>query len=371
MKFLDTVVSTEMSQTVRVKFSSMTWLHRNSCLRLHAALLSLWLSLLLSTVSRAQPPAPAEAATTSQTSVPAAPAPVTVRGPCDPDYWIVSSRCCQQELECNQPCQHVVYRFDGSQNGRVSSLNELHASTQPGVPVCFMVHGSFVTFESMLRDSAGTYRWLRQAAPDRPVQIVFYTWPSDEAFKILPNTVNLHAARCLGRRAALNSLYLAELISHVPDDHPICLIGHSHGARMVAATLHLLAGGMVQGRCFSGGPYANHRIRAVLAAAAIDHDWFNPGELYDRALGQAEAVINLKNRRDFPLVFHPTHKLFATRALGRVGVTSSDQCRLGPTGSRIVDCEVAGVIGCGHVWPHYYRQPGIACAIKDYVYFDN
>ncbi len=293
-----------------------------------------------------------------------------VRGPCDPDYWIVSARCCNPQLECNQNCGFCVYRFDGPGPGRRAGLDELYASLQPGIPVCFMVHGSFVLWESMLRDSAGTYRWLRNAAPHRPIQMVFFTWPSDDTSTLLPNAIDTADARRLGRRAELNGLYLAELITRVPNGNPISLIGHSHGARMVSAALHLLSGGTVQNRTFVGGRYNQQRIRAVLAAAAMDHNWFNPGEQYGLALCRAEAILNVRNRHDFPLLFHPTHHLFATRALGRAGVTPLDQRRIGPDACRIEECDVTALIGGRHIWPHYYREPTIACAIRHYVYFD-
>lgn len=296
---------------------------------------------------------------------------VTVRGPCDPNYWIVSSRCCRQQLECNQNCNFAVYRFDGPGPGRTASLDELYASLQPGIPVCFMVHGSFVIWDSVLRDSAATYCWLRNAAPERPVQMIFFTWPSDDAATMVPNAVDIANARRLGRLAALNSLYLAELITRVPDANPISLIGHSHGARMVSATLHLLGGGLVEGRYFVGGQYRRQRIRAVLAAAAMDHSWFNPGERYDLAVCRAESMINLRNRHDVPLVFHPTHQLFARPALGRTGITWMDHQSLGVEGCRIYDYDVTSLIGCGHVWHHYYHQPSIAYAIRHHVYFDD
>lgn len=295
---------------------------------------------------------------------------IPVRGPCDPNYWIVSARCCKNQLDCGKPCGFQVYRFDGPGGGRVSNLNDLYASLQPGIPICFMVHGSFVIWESMLRDSAGTYRWLRNAAPDRPVQMIFFTWPSDDTSNWLPNAVDTVDARRLGHRAEMNALYLADLVTRVPDHNPISLIGHSHGARMVSAALHLLAGGTVDGRCLRGGQYHHQRIRAVLAAAAMDHHWFNPGERYGLALYRAEAVMNLRNRLDFPLIFHPTHQLFARSALGRTGVTWLDERRLGCDACRVAECDVTGLVGMRHYWPYYYREPEIACAIRQYVYFD-
>jgi len=342
---------------------------RRTGIQLASLLLVVWLGQALGSVAWSQGTRGAPAPLPSTPPLTAGHG-IAVRGPCDPDYWIVSSRCCNEQLECGCPCNFRVYRFDGPGCGRLNSLDNLFASLRPGVPVCFMVHGSFVRWDSMLRDSAETYRWLRSAAPHRPVQMVFFTWPSDDTSNLVPDSVDLVDARRLGLRAELNSLYLAQLISQVPDSNPVSLIGHSHGARMVAATLHLLGGGRIAGRCLTRSPYTRQRIRAVLAAAALDHDWMNPGERYDLALCRAEAVMNLRNRHDFPLIFHPTHQLFASRSLGRAGVTLLDQHRLGGVACRVCDCDVSHLIGFKHVWPHYYNEPTIACTVRHYVYFD-
>lgn len=292
--------------------------------------------------------------------------PLIVRGPCDPNYWIVSSRCCRQQVENGEPCAYRVYRFDGLGGGRGADLEELYGTLQPGVPVCFMAHGSFVEWDSMLDDCANTYRWIRQAAPHHPLNIIFYTWPSDDSSRLIP-TLDVNK---MGRRAEQNGLYLAELISRVSNDHYISLIGHSHGARMISAAVHALAGGLVEGRYFSGGPQWRHRIRLVLAAAAIDHDWYNPGGRFELALHRAESVLNLQNRRDFALQFYPSRRLFSSRALGITGVTRLDRRLLGVQNCRIEDCDVTPIVGLGHVWAHYYQQPDIAQMIRHFIYFD-
>lgn len=331
-----------------------------------------WLLIVAHCQSWSQPPIPDALSTrslavaASPTTVPSAPQPVVVRGPCDPDYWLVSTRGCKSQVECCQPCNYQVYRFDGPCPGRAADLNEMYASLQPGVPVCFMAHGSFVEWDSMMQDCAQTYRWLRQAAPHQPLHIVFFTWPSDDSVRLI-RTLDVNK---LGRRAELNGLYLAQLIAAVPAGHPISLIGHSHGARMVSATAHAMAGGEIDGRCFANGPDFRHRVRIVLAAAAIDHDWFNPGGHLDRTLCRAEAVLNLRNRHDFPLLFYPTRRLFSSRALAITGVTHSDRRHLGVHNCRIDDCDVTQLVELGHVWAHYYCQPDIAAAIRHFVYFD-
>ena len=290
---------------------------------------------------------------------------VAVRGPCDPDYWIVSTRCAKEVVEAGQAYDYQVYRFNGPSPGRGSSMDELLSSLQPGVPVCFMVHGSFVKWESMLNDSAYTYRWLRQAAPHKPVHIIFYTWASDDGGCIPHLRVNR-----LGRRASLNGFYLADLVTKVSTDHPICLIGHSHGTRMVSSALHAMGGGTVEGRYFANGPQPPRHLRVVLAAAAIDHDWLNPDERYGKALCQAEAVLNLRNCVDFPLLFYPLRRPISGRALAISGITRRDRASLGEHRQKIIDYSVTDLVGVGHIWAHYYNQPMIADAIRHYVYFD-
>lgn len=310
---------------------------------------------------RPTPSAPSSVGEPTSTIIPA-----SIRGPCDPDYWIVSTRGCKCEVDNGQACNYQVIRFDGPNPGRDSSLDELASSLQPGVPVCFMAHGSFVTFESMLKDSAFTYQWLRQAAPCQPLHIVFYSWASDETGLIPQIYVNR-----MGQRASLNGFYLADLISRLSTDHPICMIGHSHGTRMVASALHAMGGGVVEGRILNGSPRQPRRIRVVLAAAAIDHDWLNPYERYGQALCQAEAVINLRNHTDLPLQFYPLRRPISARALAITGLTRRDRMQLGDWNQKIIDYDVTDLIGIGHIWSHYYNQPDIATAIRHYVYFDD
>jgi hypothetical protein len=292
-------------------------------------------------------------------------APITASNPLAPHYWIVSTRHCGRPLhECPQ-CHFSVHHFDQSGRQSVSSIDELVSQLQPGTPVCIVVHGSFVDWESVCNDSSGTYRWLRRACPGRPVHVVFFTWPSDDTAKVfLPVDIAV-----LGRRAASHGLYLSELTTLIPNEHPVCLLGHSHGARMVVSTLHLLAGGAVDGVAFGGGRYHQHRIRAVLAAAAFDHHWLNPGQRYERAVERPEVIVNLLSRRDFALGFYRFRHPFSAAPVARTGLTDFDRQQIGPFQGKFQELDVTSLVGLGHVWPHYYSEPAIARAITPYVFF--
>jgi hypothetical protein len=245
-----------------------------------------------------------------------------------------------------------------------------------------VVHGSFVEAdmlsevltgvspkdaESLISDNLSMYRWIRDVAPDRPMNVVFYAWPSDAPITYVP-----HAdVAILGRRSSFNALYLADLIASISEDHPVCLVGHSHGARMVAAALHLLAGGEVQGHQLCHAPPHSPRIRTVLLAGALDHHWLVPGQRFGRALYRTEALVNVFNDHDLILNAYPFRRPFSHRALGESGITNRDRRALGGMNARLAEMDVTHLIGHGHLWRHYCDRPEIAFALRPYFYFDD
>jgi hypothetical protein len=242
-----------------------------------------------------------------------------------------------------------------------------NASLIPGTPVCIVVHGSFTDWKSMSDDCVPLFRWLRCAAPTRAINVVFYTWPS-----AAPLTYEPHLdVGILGMRASFNGVYLGDLIARVPPGHPICIIGHSHGARMTAAALHVLGGGEVDGTHLTNFPPADQRIRAVLVAGALDHHWLDPGQRFGLALCRTESLLYLRNDHDIVLTFYPLRKVFSRRALGESGLTRRDHERLGYLNSKVVELDVTRIVHTGHVWNNYFTHPELASAIEPFVYFDD
>ena len=281
-----------------------------------------------------------------------------------PDYWIISSRPCQNVTGSCSTCQFDYFRCCDKQCIRIPDSKEFQNWFQPDVPVCIVVHGSWTGFGSLRQESLDMYRWIRNAAPNRKLQVLFFTWPSEGPITLSPSIDMV----ILGRRSALNGIFLAQLISQIPGTSPIGFLGHSHGARTVASALHLLGGGMVQGNRLPYPDQSERKIRVVLAAAAIDHHWFNPGERYGRVLCRAEYVLNLRNRRDLILAFYPLRKPFSHRALAQAGFTRSDRRRMGCWNHKIAELDVTHLIGRHHMWDHYYACPEIAQAIVPYLY---
>jgi hypothetical protein len=300
---------------------------------------------------------------------------------CRNDFWVASSYRCRQSCSKCCVCGNLDYIYADGCQLHPRDQPSFHNSLQPGSPVCIVVHGSFVEADVLseiltgggMKDSANLieenmsmYRWIRDVAPERPMNVVFYAWPSDAPITYVP-----HAdVAILGRRSSFNALYLADLISSISEDHPVCLVGHSHGARMVAAALHLLAGGEVQGHQLCHAPAHNPRIRTVLLAGALDHHWLVPGQRYGMALYRTEALVNVRNDHDFVLNAYPFRRLFSHRALGESGVTRRDRWALGAMNARLAEMDVTPLIGRGHLWQHYCDHSEIACALRPYFYFD-
>ena len=298
-------------------------------------------------------------------------------GDCQTDFWVVSTRNVERPTlwsgwkvggrwaaPTTDGGGFTVYHFDGTGGCELSNFDSLHSARDPGVPICVMSHGSFVDWNTMCRDSAATNQWLRSARPGAPLQVVFFTWPSDETL-FVSFTRNVAD---LGQRASRHGVYMAQLVASFPPESQVCLIGHSHGARVVISALHQLAGGEVDGQAAAPAMVTGRRIRAVLAAAAVDHSWLNPGEKYGMALCQAEAVVNLANCRDPALVFYPLRKPLSPYALATVGFTRKDRRQFGDQNAKVHEIDVSRVVGMHHTWPHYYAQPAISQCIAGYVF---
>jgi esterase/lipase superfamily enzyme len=248
---------------------------------------------------------------------------------------------------------------------------EFRAWLKPGVPICIMIHGSYFPAADVAADCGQAVRWLRKGSPN--VQYLCFTWPSEGIFTIQPGIAvsSLMPAvdvAILGKRAELNGIRLANFIQSLPASCPVSIVAHSHGARISASALHLLGGGTVRQTTLRH--FQQRRIRAVMVAAAIDHDWLNVNDKYGRALCTTECLLNLKSSYDWALGFYPLRRLFSRTALGRTGFTQLDLMRQGQRVNKLAEIDVSHLIGAGHVFPHYYRHEGLSTALSPYIAFD-
>ena len=285
-----------------------------------------------------------------------------------PGFWIVDSYSSPQDFDTSSPafCARVT-KYEQGGGFRRTNIDELTCAIQPGIPVCIFCHGSFVSWEDVLNESCETWKWLHKACSNQQIQMIYFSWPSDRP--VISPIIQLDVNR-LGRRAGRNGFYMANLIQQIPSDCPVCLIGHSHGTRVITSSLHLLGGGAVEDYVLKSGPYPQHRLRAVFAASAMDHNWMNPGYRYDRALCSVECMLNLRNSCDPALFIYPLRRPFSGGALGYTGVTKRDRNELGYCGNKMRELNLSEEIGPRHYWPNYFRKDWLASAIRTYLFFD-
>lgn len=291
-------------------------------------------------------------------------------------YWIASTRCCTQKAhKCGIACRFVCHRATDNCQLQPACLEEMLGSLIPGVPTCLFVHGSYTRIEDVAEDAELTFRWVRCASPQAPLNFIYFTWPSEGQCTLLPGNPFLTPAPCvdmaiLGRRSELNGFYLADLVGALPLQSPVCLLGHSLGTRTIASALHLLGGGTVRDQARWNPVDSGQRIRAVFAGAAIEHDWLNPGDRYGCALRRTECLLNLRNKKDIALFLFPLRHPFSSRALARAGFTRKDRCKLGEHNGQVSELDVTPWLKHHHSWPEYIRRPEVAAAIAPYVYFE-
>ena len=281
--------------------------------------------------------------------------------------WIISSRDVKGSPATHDCAGQMQYLYRTPEGMSEVSAEEFLSTLRSDRPVCVVIHGSYNYWKDVLAESTRNHRWIQQAARGSEVQVVHFSWPSDGVAHVL-FPVEL---RVMGRRAAVHGGYLAQLISMFPADQPVTLVGHSHGARCVVAALHAMGGGALDdGSHLGRGARPPRRVRGVLIAAAIDHDWLNPGERYDRALTPVEGMLVLTNPRDGWLQVYPLHTpMKGTQALGLEGLTRRDQRQLGGWADRVQNYDCSEWVGRSHDFATFNGNPGLADVIRNYVVY--
>ena len=264
----------------------------------------------------------------------------------EPLCVFVRTRGCPQSPGPNEPVCNFDYEYYGpdKQFHPVSGESLFH-SLPANLPVLIMIHGSFVDFEDE-PELLYSFEWIRSGVPHQPLLVLCYRWPSEVGWKMI---LGSFAVCQMAQRAEFHGFYLAQLINQIPPDNPVRLIGHSHGCRMISSALHLLSGGKVNGRSLGPCSLSGRAFRVTFFSAAIDHDWFNPGQKYDRAIHRMCWLQNHKHILDWALLTYPGRYPGSSRALGQTGFTRKDLRRLGCQACKIQD--IKNGEGC-LLWGH-------------------
>jgi Alpha/beta hydrolase of unknown function (DUF900) len=236
-----------------------------------------------------------------------------------------------------------------------------------GRPVIFLVHGSYVTAGMAVSEGMRIRDSLARGVVTQDAIVVEFNWPSERVYANLFRDVSDK-----GRRAFVAGYHLARFLQGFPSGSRISLIGHSHGGWVVLSALQLLAGGTLD-----NGDEATVltaispalRLRAILIASAIDRQWIDPGERFARSLEACEGIFCLYNPLDPVLALHPFAPYSdGQRALGKCGMNTVTQERLGPLAGRYRQRSLAGLLGPRHTFRGTIENPMVARWIAPYTW---
>jgi hypothetical protein len=172
----------------------------------------------------------------------------------------------------------------------------------------------------------------------------------------------------LAQRAEFNGFYLAQLINEIPRENPVRLLGHSHGCRMVCSALHLLSSGQVDGKSLPAHAWSDRAMRVTFFSAAIDHDWLNPGQKYERAIHRMCWLQNHSHSHDWALITYPLRYPGSSRALGQSGFTKKDLIKLGTQAEKIQQFHGDGINLCGHSLESHLENLAVKIPVLSNIY---
>ena len=222
------------------------------------------------------------------------------------------------------------------------------------------------SFQDVHRAAPAIVKWIRGGSNGLPVQIVFYTWPSDDE----ADAVAAHQHHRAGRAGGVQRLLSGEAgfaISRPGPGEFFRLQLRSPRGRLDAA----FARGRRHSRLQLSLPMPSRRdlTGRCSMAAAMDRNWLNPGQRYGQALWVTEWLLNMRNQADFALNLYPIRTFYGKQALGRVGFSPRDRFLMGPLAARITEWDVTWAIRTEHAWVFYYHNREIGNVIAPVLAF--
>jgi hypothetical protein len=236
---------------------------------------------------------------------------------------------------------------------RRASLVELVAPETP-LPMIYYVHGNGHSETMALRGGRQLYDSLCRCT-SASFRFVLWSWPADTPTRGLFNGFRVHSVQ-----ADRQGFYLAWVVGHTPPtSQPASLAGHSLGGITIAAALHYLAGGSINGRQLSSStPPELLHLRCVHIASAVDNDAMLPGRRYGMSFRAAERVLVFRNPRDRMLPFW--ERRISPRgvpAISLYGLACPSQ--LGPDRYKLEQFTTTSFLRRRHFYPPHYRSPEV------------
>ena len=225
----------------------------------------------------------------------------------------------------------------------------------PARPMVVYVHGNRMESDQLQIRSQQVYQSIARCRSSQCVDWVIWSWPSSqEGFLLRDFRLKLP-------RTDSQSLYLARFLSeHVGRGTAISMIGYSFGGRIVAGSLHALAGKPISGRRLNHRAMTGANIGVGLIAPAIESDSLSRNGKYCCATKNMSELTLLYNRRD--AVLKRFWCLYGIRKVCALGYSGPKSFAPGVDGRsievRAKNC--SGGVGRSHSETQYYQSNAMA-----------
>jgi hypothetical protein len=271
--------------------------------------------------------------------------------------WLMSTR----HLGCpsgNDPALCVRRYDDGWLEGETEAFL---AGGPPWGVTCFYVHAARVDHGTAVARGLRLYQTLAARSPvEQPLRVVIWSWPTVKSRRPLRDF------RIGAGQIDPQAFYLAQLLSRMPSDARVGLVGFSYGSPVIAAATHALAGGSLSGYRLNDGAGPD-RVRAVFLSPAMHNYWLLPNSRYGLAMSRIDHLYLVVNSRDPVLKrYRFLGRRARPQALGYTGLACP--CQMGASLARITQHNASRQIGRRHSFDRHFDAPcvrarAIACLL--------
>jgi predicted esterase len=276
------------------------------------------------------------------------------------ELWLVSTRRLPTGVDCCTPTfEPDVLRFVCGRGYVPATLTELIADEDPVRPTIIFVHGNGNDADDSAETALDLYNQLLCSRCAVPIRLIAWSWPSEEVVNCPRKDARIKACR-----TNTEGYFLATFVDLLPAHTRVGLCGYSYGARVVTGSLHILGGGVLEGRQLAEPKHPDRDpARCVLLAAAMNNDWLLPGMRHERAVSQVERMVITISRVDPVLHFYPyLWGCGGPDALGVTGLVSPG--RLGPDAAKIAHVDVTRAVHRRHGWKNFADSPEVMSLLR-------
>lgn len=274
------------------------------------------------------------------------------------EIFLVSTRAlsshCQSAMQVGQM---RVKRYQPALGWQSADLTTLTETASPGGQTQLLMHGNWMDAAWAERRGWEMYHQLIQGlSADQPIRYIIWSWPSDRQPKPLRTT------RQNAYRADDEAFYVGWLLSQLPPEERVGLIGFSLGARVLSGGLHLLGGGTLRGRALPEFEPNAHGYRVAYWAGAVSVGSTTLYGSRQQSWQQMDSLLNIFNSAD-PVLrrYHLVTQQKGDRAIGQNGMHISDA----ENREKLTQLNACRIVGKQHAWDRYIQSPSLMNRTRD------